>query len=45
MFGEISWYCGNETAGSIKDAEFVKNWKDCWCLNKDFAAYNKLVRE
>jgi len=24
-FGEISWYCGNETAVSIKEAEFVKN--------------------
>jgi hypothetical protein len=45
MFGKISLYSGNETAGSVKDAEFVNNWKDCGCLNKDFAVYNKLVSE
>ena len=45
MFREISWYCGTETAGSIKDAEFVNNWSFCWCLNKDFVAYTKLMSE
>jgi hypothetical protein len=44
-FGEISWYRGNEIAGSIKDAEFVNNWSGCWCLNKDSAADNKFMNE
>jgi len=45
MLTEISWYCGNETAGAIKGVEFVNNWNYCWCLNKYFAACNKVTSE